>query len=115
MTPVARSGAELLNTPILNKGTAFTNAERTAFGLHGLLADKGAVTLLDCHFGGMSFGTTSTIRLVVSRVLSGVWLDAPDEAFARRVEVDLGHRVRHPRGRIHSSLPCRRASHSREL
>jgi malate dehydrogenase (oxaloacetate-decarboxylating) len=31
------TSAELLNTPILNKGTAFTDAERMAFGLHGLL------------------------------------------------------------------------------
>lgn len=27
----------LLETPLLNKGTAFTNSERTALGLHGLL------------------------------------------------------------------------------
>lgn len=30
-------GIELLNTQILNKGTAFTGQERTEFGLHGLL------------------------------------------------------------------------------
>jgi len=30
-------GAELLNCPQLNKGTAFTENERRAFGLHGLL------------------------------------------------------------------------------
>jgi malate dehydrogenase (oxaloacetate-decarboxylating) len=30
-------GMELLNTPILNKGTAFGEAERTRLGLHGLL------------------------------------------------------------------------------
>ena len=30
-------GPELLATPILNKGTAFTEKERTALGLHGLL------------------------------------------------------------------------------
>jgi malate dehydrogenase (oxaloacetate-decarboxylating) len=32
-----RSGYELLNDPLLNKGTAFTEAEREAFELHGLL------------------------------------------------------------------------------
>jgi malate dehydrogenase (oxaloacetate-decarboxylating) len=30
-------GMELLDTPLLNKGTAFTNDERTALNLHGLL------------------------------------------------------------------------------
>src|ERR1700746_121568 len=30
-------GYELLNDPLLNKGTAFTEAERDAFDLHGLL------------------------------------------------------------------------------
>ena len=30
-------GYELLNDPLLNKGTAFTNEERDAFELHGLL------------------------------------------------------------------------------
>jgi malate dehydrogenase (oxaloacetate-decarboxylating) len=33
----ALSGYELLNDPLLNKGTAFTEAERDAFDLHGLL------------------------------------------------------------------------------
>jgi malate dehydrogenase (oxaloacetate-decarboxylating) len=33
----AFSGYELLNDPLLNKGTAFTDAERDAFELHGLL------------------------------------------------------------------------------
>ena len=32
-----RSGYELLNDPLLNKGIAFTEAERDAFDLHGLL------------------------------------------------------------------------------
>ena len=30
-------GMDLLDTPLLNKGTAFTEGERTQFGLHGLL------------------------------------------------------------------------------
>lgn len=33
----APRGMELLDTPLLNKGTAFTGEERTAFGLHSLL------------------------------------------------------------------------------
>src|SRR5688572_1022113 len=33
----ALSGYELLNDPLLNKGTAFTDAERDTFDLHGLL------------------------------------------------------------------------------
>jgi malate dehydrogenase (oxaloacetate-decarboxylating) len=33
----ALKGAQLLQTPLLNKGTAFTDAERKAFGLDGLL------------------------------------------------------------------------------
>jgi malate dehydrogenase (oxaloacetate-decarboxylating) len=33
----ALGGYELLNDPLLNKGTAFTEAERDAFDLHGLL------------------------------------------------------------------------------
>ena len=34
---VSCSGYDLLNTPLLNKGTAFTEAERDTFGLYGLL------------------------------------------------------------------------------
>jgi malate dehydrogenase (oxaloacetate-decarboxylating) len=31
------SGFDLINFPMLNKGTAFTESERTDFALHGLL------------------------------------------------------------------------------
>src|SRR5579859_1190055 len=34
---VELTGFDLINKPILNKGTAFTDAERDAFHLHGLL------------------------------------------------------------------------------
>jgi malate dehydrogenase (oxaloacetate-decarboxylating) len=37
LVETALSGYELLNNPVLNKGTAFTDAERDAFDLHGLL------------------------------------------------------------------------------
>ena len=30
-------GMDLLDTPLLNKGTAFTEEERNKFGLHGIL------------------------------------------------------------------------------
>jgi malate dehydrogenase (oxaloacetate-decarboxylating) len=35
--PVTLRGMQLLQTPLWNKGTAFTSAERTQLGLHGLL------------------------------------------------------------------------------
>ena len=37
VSPQIPRGMDLLDTPLLNKGTAFTDAERTQFGLHGLL------------------------------------------------------------------------------
>ncbi len=45
----ALSGYELLNDPPLNKGTAFTDAERDVFDLHGLLPPY--VTTLDLQVG----------------------------------------------------------------
>lgn len=37
MKETGLQGMQLLDTPLLNKGTAFTDAERTRFSLHGLL------------------------------------------------------------------------------
>src|SRR5271155_3827785 len=37
MQEVSLSGYDLINSPRWNKGTAFTDQERDAFGLHGLL------------------------------------------------------------------------------
>src|SRR6266403_4147005 len=39
MIRTARSGIELLQDPSLNKSTAFTEAEKQAFGLVGLVPD----------------------------------------------------------------------------
>jgi malate dehydrogenase (oxaloacetate-decarboxylating) len=44
-----RSGYEILNDPLLNKGTAFTEQERDEFALHGLLPPS--VSLLDEQVG----------------------------------------------------------------
>ena len=49
MIETALSGYELLNDPLLNKGTAFTDAERDTFDLHGLLPPY--VTSLDLQLG----------------------------------------------------------------
>lgn len=37
---VTKTGYELIRDPLLNKGTAFTQKEREAFGLHGLLPSE---------------------------------------------------------------------------
>lgn len=73
----------------LAEGEAIGIGEHFVPMLHGILADQGGVTLLACHFGGMSTGKTLTHRLRVGHVLTGVWLNEPAEAFLRRVEVEL--------------------------
>jgi hypothetical protein len=76
-------------------GTDLASGQGVDFGeqpvpmLHGKLADKGIVTLLDCRFFGMSLGRTSTHRLRIGKVLTGTLLHARDEAFVRRMEVEL--------------------------
>jgi len=57
--------------------------------LHGQLASHGGVTLLGCRFGGLSIGATHTFTLRVAEVLTGVWLDEPEEKFFRRAKVVL--------------------------
>ena len=47
----ALSGYELLNDPLLNKGTAFTEAERDEFELHGLLPPHVATLDDQCSAG----------------------------------------------------------------
>jgi len=39
-TMMAKRGRQLLNDPILNRGTGYSAAERHQFGLHGLLPER---------------------------------------------------------------------------
>jgi hypothetical protein len=55
--------------------------------LHGVLADRGIVTLLDVQWAGMNVGKTSTFQFEVGAVLVGVLLDKPETPFARHVNV----------------------------
>lgn len=57
--------------------------------LHGLLADEGEITLLGCTYGGMALGKTHTYRFRAWQALKGIWLDHPEEPFARRIEAEL--------------------------
>jgi malate dehydrogenase (oxaloacetate-decarboxylating) len=51
------SGYDLINQPMLNKGTAFTDAERDIFGLHGLLPP---------HVGDLGSQTKRRLRAIES-------------------------------------------------
>lgn len=74
----------------LAAGVARSLGGETVPMIHGTLANRGEVTLLGCHWGGMKLQPkTATYRLRVSQALPGIWLDEPDEAFIRRVEVEL--------------------------
>ena len=65
-------GTALLTNPMLNKGTAFTDEERTAFSLHGLLPP---------HIGTLE--VQSARRLHAMRKLASD-LDLPCEACRMR-------------------------------
>jgi len=52
---VALSGYALINTPMLNKGTAFSDPERDAFRLHGLLPP---------HVGSLEEQTTRRLKVL---------------------------------------------------
>ncbi len=63
------SGFDLINFPILNKGTAFTESERTDFALHGLLPphvgdleDQAARRLKALHSRQTDFGRYAYLR-----------------------------------------------------
>ncbi len=63
------SGFDLINFPMLNKGTAFTENERTDFALHGLLPphvgnleDQAARRLKQLHVRATDFGRYSYLR-----------------------------------------------------
>ena len=47
---VSRRGRDLIDEPLLNKGTAFTEEERGAFGLRGLLPPR--VSTIEEHRAG---------------------------------------------------------------
>jgi malate dehydrogenase (oxaloacetate-decarboxylating)(NADP+) len=49
VTGNAAHGVDVLRDPAINKGTAFTDAERDALGLHGLLPPN--VSTLDAQVG----------------------------------------------------------------
>ena len=80
VTPL--TGWELLADPLLNKGTAFTEAERDALGLHGLLPP---------HIG--------TLEEQVSRRLTAT-------TRCERTRVGYGHEKRHDCHLCHE--PCAR-------
>ena len=69
-TPLA--GYELLNEPLLNKGTAFSEAERDAFDLHGLLPP---------HVGALDEQIARRLRL-----LRGFATDLERYAFLRELQ-----------------------------
>ena len=123
----SRSGYHLLNTPLLNKGTAFTEEERDAFGLHGLLpphasppsTSRSRAASRRCASSPTDFEQHVFLRelqdtnemLFYALLLRPSRRDAPDRLHAdrRRSAVEqFSHIFRKPRG-LFLSMPQPRA------
>src|SRR5208283_3763479 len=79
----ALSGYELLNDPLLNKGTAFTNAERDVFDLHGLLPPNNEELMPIVYTPTVGLGCQQFSRLF--RKHRGVFLSFPLKDRVRRI------------------------------
>lgn len=113
--PTTLSGYELLTDPQLNKDMAFSEAERDAFDLHGLLPPNGstldeqmsrafqAPRQFETDLERYAFlrelqDTVGALREVAAKVALAVALQAHQEGYAADVPVDQIHQ------RIHAKI-----------